>query len=98
MFCEKARAAVCQQQSPQAEVLLTDGTIAVVAANTSQLVAVNFGPIDMVLMDASNVSVSVLTSHLKLNVNYENQISSYHHYCSHVLFKCIVLIDAFHMM
>ena len=68
MFCEKARAALCQQQSPQAEVLLTDGTIAVVAANTSQLVAVNFGPIDMVLMDANNVSVSVLTSHLMLNV------------------------------
>ena len=91
MFCEKARAAVCQQQSPQAEVLLTDGTIAVVAANTSQLVAVNFGPIDMVLVDASNVSVSVLTSHLILNVDYENQISSYHHYCSHVLLSALCL-------
>ena len=68
MFCEKARAAVCQQQSPQAEVLLTDGMITVVAADTSQLVTINFGPIDMVLMDASNVSVSLLTSHLALSV------------------------------
>ena len=34
---------------------MTDGTIAVVAIVTVQLMSVDFGPIDMVLMDASNV-------------------------------------------
>lgn len=62
MFCEKAQAAVCQQQRPQAEVLVTNGMITVVATNTyiPTCVTINFGSIDMVLMDASNVSVSVL--------------------------------------
>ena len=54
MFCEKAWAAVCQQQNPEAEVLVTDGTIAVVAIDTVQLMSVDFGPIDM-------LSVPVLT-------------------------------------
>ena len=46
---------VCQQQNPRAELFVTEGITTVVDTNPVQLININFGPIDMVLMDASNV-------------------------------------------
>ncbi len=45
MFCDKARAASCQQHSPQPEEmpLVTDGKVTIVAADLTKITLVNFG-------------------------------------------------------
>ena len=45
MFYEKAWAAVCQQQNPEAEVLVTDHMNTVVAIDTAQLMSVALDPL-----------------------------------------------------
>ena len=57
-FCEEARAAISKTLKQRC--LIVDSMIAVVPTNLAQLMSVGFGSINMILIDASNVSVQVL--------------------------------------